>query len=96
MDIVQWIAASEVPPQNLRGEPEDWELFRWLIEGHLDDNYIVNRTAFSEYPRQDLVEVPYPLFNDVRPFDRWVVVTHPLKADWMWIDVAQYYLALEW
>lgn len=27
-------------------------------------------------------------------FDGWIIVTHPLKTDWMWVEVAEYYLSL--
>jgi hypothetical protein len=96
MDIVKWIATSRVPLENSWGLAEDRELFHWLFEGGLDDNYNLNRTAFSEYPYPELVDPPYELWNEVRPYDRWVVVTHPLKLDWMWVETAQYYLSLQW
>ena len=95
-DIVEWIATSEIPPQNLDGLPEDWEVFAWLMEGGLDDNYVLNRTAFSEYPYPELADKEYELWNDVHPFGRWIIVTHPLKYDWMFVETAEYYLGLEW
>jgi len=96
MDLVEWIATSPIPAKNLRGLPEDWEVFEWLMEGKLDDNYVVNRTAFSEYPYPELADVEYDLWNAVRPYGKWIVVTHPLKYEWMFVEVAEYYLGLKW
>jgi hypothetical protein len=96
MDIVEWISTSDIPREKQFGLAEDWEVFSWIREGGLDDNYVMNRTAFSEYPFPELVDVEYALWNDVYPFDRWILVTHPLKTDWMWVEVAQYYLSLHW
>jgi len=95
-DVVEWIATSDIPPQNLHGLPEDWEVFAWLMEGGLDDNYVLNRTAFSEYPHPEFAYKEYELWNDVHPFDRWIIVTHPLKYDWMFVETAEYYLGLDW
>ena len=96
MDIVEWISTSDIPRGMQFGQPEDWEVFSWIREGGMDDNYVMNRTAFSEYPFPELADVEYALWNDVYPFDRWILVTHPLKTDWMWVEVAQYYLSLHW
>ena len=96
MDIVEWISTSDIPREMQFGRAEDWEVFSWIREGRMDDNYVMNRTAFSEYPFPELADVEYALWNDVYPFDRWILVTHPLKTDWMWVEVAQYYLSLHW
>jgi hypothetical protein len=96
MDIVEWISTSDIPREMQFGRAEDWEVFSWIREGRMDDNYVMNRTAFSEYPFPELADVEYALWNDVYPFDRWILVTHPLKTDWMWVEVAQYYLGLHW
>ena len=96
MDLVEWISTSDIPREMQYGQPEDWEVFSWLREGRMDDNYVMNKTAFSEYPYPDLADVAYALWNDVHPFDKWIIVTHPLKADWMWVEAAQYYLSLHW
>lgn len=96
MDLVQWISTSDIPPSNLEGGSEDWELFVWLLLGELTDNYVMNRSAFSEYPYPELVDPQYELWNDVNPYGRWIIVTHPLKHDWMWVETAKYYLNLKW
>jgi hypothetical protein len=96
MDIVEWISTSDIPRETQFGLAEHWEVFSWIREGGMDDNYVMNRTAFSEYPFPELADVEYALWNDVYPFDRWILVTHPLKRDWMWVEVAQYYLSLHW
>jgi hypothetical protein len=96
MDLVNWIATSDIPPKNLKGLPEDWEVFSWLLKGQLDDNYTLNRSAFSEYPHPELADKHYALYNEVQPFGRWIIVTHPLKYEWMWIEAAEYYLNLDW
>jgi hypothetical protein len=96
MDIVRWLSMSSVPSHDIFGLPEDWQLFTWLRQGGMDDNYVLNRSAFSEYPNPNLADTKYELRNDVRPFDRWIIVTHPLKSDWMWVETAEYYLSLQW
>ena len=95
MDLVEWISTSDIPPQNTWGF-EDYQVCYWLIEGGLDDNFVVNRTAFAGYPWPWLGEYEYKQENEIRPFDRWTLVTHPLKEDFMWVDTAEYYLGLEW
>jgi hypothetical protein len=67
-----------------------------LIEGGLDDNFVVNNTAFAGYPHPELGDQEYTQENEVRPFDRWTVVTHPLKEDFMLVETAEWYLGLEW
>ena len=96
MDLVKWIATSDTPKNNMRGLPEDWEIFDWLIKGKMDDNYVMNRTAFSEYPFPERADKVYKLWSEVQPYGRWVVVTHPLKEEWMFIETAEYYLGLDW
>ena len=96
MDLVKWIATSDIPPNTAIGLPEDWAVFEWLLKGELADNYNMNRTAFSEYPHPELADKQYELWNDVHPFDRWILVTHPLKYEWMWVETAEYYLSLDW
>jgi hypothetical protein len=96
MDVVEWIATSDVPKRNLKGLPEDWEVFSWLMLAKMDDNYVKNRSAFSEYPYPELADVEYRLWNPIQPFGRWILVTHPLKYEWMFIETSEYYLSLEW
>jgi hypothetical protein len=95
MDLVTWISESEIPPQNLYG-PEDWKVVEWLDEGNMLDNVVVNYTAFAGYPWPELGDHMYRQENEVRPFERWILVTHPLKEDFMWAETAEYYLGLEW
>ena len=95
MDLVKWIATSEIPVNNTVGY-EDLQVAEWLIDGGLDDHTVVNRTAFAGYPWPELGDDKYKQENVIRPFDRWTLVTHPLKEDFMWIETAEYYLSLEW
>lgn len=95
MDLVSWIATSNIPPNNTLG-PEDEKVSEWLAAGHLDDNKIVNRTAFIGYPWPELGDHEYHSENAIRPFERWTLVIHPLKEDFMWVETAEYYLGLEW
>jgi hypothetical protein len=95
MDLVKWISESDIAQNNQWGY-EDYQVCYWLLQGGLDDNYVVNRTAFAGYPWPELGDYTYKQENDVRPFDRWTLVTHPLKEDFMWVDTANYYLSLEW
>jgi hypothetical protein len=95
MDLIKWISTSDIPPRNTWGY-EDLQVAIWLIDGGLDDNFVVNRTAFAGYPWPDMGDYSYKQENDVRPFDRWTLVTHPLKEDFMWVDTAEYYVNLEW
>jgi hypothetical protein len=95
MDLVSWIATSEIPPRNQWG-PEDWQVVLWLQEADLLDNIVVNYTAFAGYPWPELGDNLYRQENEVRMFDRWILVTHPLKEDFMWAETAEYYLGLEW
>lgn len=95
MDLVKWISTSEIPVNNTVGY-EDLQVTEWLIDGGLDDNFVVNNTAFAGYPWPELGDHQYKQENEIRPFDRWSLVTHPLKEDFMWIDTAEYYLHLEW
>jgi hypothetical protein len=95
MDLIKWIATSDIPPKNTWGF-EDLQVCNWLIEGGLDDNYVVNRTAFAGYPWPELGDRTYKQENDIKPFDRWTLVTHPLKEDFMWVETAEYYLGLKW
>lgn len=70
---------------------------RWmLIVGNLYDNAVVNRTAFAGYPWPELGDYRYKEENGNGPFDRWNLVTHPLKEDFMFVDTANYYVNLEW
>jgi hypothetical protein len=95
MDLVKWISTSEIPVNNTVGL-EDLQVIEWLIDGGLDDNKIVNISAFAGYPWPELGDRTHKQENEIRPFDRWTLVTHPLKEDFMWIDTAEYYLSLEW
>jgi hypothetical protein len=95
IDLIKWIATSDIPPHNTWGY-EDLQVCNWLIEGGLDDNFVVNRTAFAGYPWPELADSKYKQENEIRPFDRWTLVTHPLKEDFMWVDTAEYYLSLKW
>jgi len=95
MDLVKWISTSEIPIGNVVG-CEDLQVTEWLIDGRLDDNMVVNNTAFAGYPWPELGDDQYKQENEIRPFDRWTLVTHPLKEDFMWTDTAEYYLSLEW
>jgi len=95
MDLVKWISQSNIAQRNQWGY-EDYQVAYWLIKGGLDDNFVVNRTAFAGYPWPELGNYRYKQENDIRPFDRWSLVTHPLKEDFMWVDTAEYYLGLEW
>lgn len=95
MDLVSWIATSDIPANNSWG-PEDEKVSEWLIAGHLDDNKVVNRTAFVGYPWPELGDHEYKSENEIGPFDRWTLVIHPLKEDFMWVETAEYYLGLEW
>lgn len=95
MDLVRWISTSEIPPTNTWGA-EDLKVVEWLIEGGLEDNRFENNSAFAGYPWPELGDGRYKQENDVRPFDRWTLVTHPLKEDFMWIETAEWYLNVEW
>jgi hypothetical protein len=95
IDLVNWIATSDIPPQHTWGF-EDYQVCYWLIQGRVDDNFVVNRTAFAGYPWPDLGDHLYKQENEIRPFDRWTLVTHPLKEDFMWVETAEYYLGLDW
>ena len=46
MDLIKWIATSEIPTKSTWGF-EDLQVCNWLIEGGLDDNYVVNRITSS-------------------------------------------------
>jgi len=95
MDLVEWIAHSEIPVNNTVGL-EDYKVAEWLLDGGRLDNQIVNITAFAGYPWPELGDQEYKEENENRPFDRWSLVTHPLKEDFMWIDTADFYINLEW
>jgi len=95
MDLVKWISTSDIPARNAWGY-EDWQLVQWLVEAKLDDNSVVNRSAFAGYPWPDLGDYDYKQENEVRPFGRWTLVTHPLKEDFMWVETARWFLNLEW
>ena len=95
MDLVKWISTSDIAAANTIG-PEDLKVIEWLIEGHRLDNNVINRTAFANFPSPELQDDQYRVENEIRPFDRWTLVTHPLKEDFMWVDTAEYYLNLEW
>src|SRR5579859_2236563 len=95
MDLIKWISEAEIPKHHTWGF-EDYQVCYWLIEGGLDDNFVVNRTAFAGYPWPELGDRQYKQENDIKPFDRWTLVTHPLKEDFMWVDTAEYYLGLKW
>jgi hypothetical protein len=95
MDLVQWIATSDIPPNDLWGT-EDWKVYQWLLAGNVTDGFVYNVTAFAGYPWPELGDDVRSQENEVRPFDRWSLVTHPLKEDFMWVETAEYYLGLEW
>jgi hypothetical protein len=94
MDLVSWISTSDIPPRNSWGH-EDLQVALWLMEAKFYDP-VVNITAFSGYPWPELGDFEYKQENGNKPFDRWTLVTHPLKEDFMWVDTAEYYLNLEW
>jgi Galactosyltransferase len=95
MDLVEWIAHSDVPLTNLVGW-EDLRVFEWLIDGGVDYHRFINITAFGGYPWPELGDWEYKQENEIRPFERWTLVTHPLKEDFMWIETADWYLNLQW
>jgi hypothetical protein len=95
MDLVEWISTSDIPPQNTWGA-EDLCVYEWLLDGGLDDNFVVNRTAFAGYPWPELGDREHKEENGNLPFTRWSLVTHPLKEDFMWVETAEYYLGLKW
>lgn len=95
MDLVTWISTSEIPINNTIGL-EDLQVAEWLVDGGLNDNAISNLTAFAGYPWPELGDHSYKQENEIRPFERWTLVTHPLKENFMWIDTANYYLNLKW
>ena len=95
IDLVHWIATSDIPPNDSWGF-EDWKVFLWLYAGNLTDGFVYNITAFGGYPWPELGDHVYGQENEIRPFDRWTLVTHPLKEDFMWVETAEYYLGLEW
>ena len=94
MDLVKWISVSEIPPQNALGL-EDLVVAEWLMEAQLYDP-VVNYTAFGGYPWPELGDHEYKQENGNAPFNRWTVVIHPLKEDFMWTETAEWYLNLEW
>jgi hypothetical protein len=95
MDLVQWISTSEIPPRDTSGF-EDAKVADWLVARGFRDNWLKNNSAFAGYPWPDLGDHWYHQENEVRPFDRWTIITHPLKEDFMWIEAANYYLNLTW
>ena len=95
MDLVKWISESEIPPRDQVGY-EDLKVLEWMIEGNVDYHRFINITAFAGYPWPELGDYEYKQENEVRAFDRWTLVTHPLKEDFMWIETATWYLGLEW
>lgn len=95
MDLIEWISTSPIPHDNQIGA-EDLKVIEWLIEGDLLDNNVINRTAFANYPWPELQTYHERVENEIRPFNRWTLVTHPLKEDFMWVDTAAYYLNLDW
>jgi hypothetical protein len=95
MDLVKWISTSEIPLNNTIGL-EDLQVAEWLVDGGLHDNAVNNFTAFGGYPWPELGDHAYKQENEIRPFDRWTLVTHPLKENFMWIDTANWYLNLRW
>jgi hypothetical protein len=95
MDLVHWIATSKIPLQKVNGL-EDLCTYNWLVQGNLVDNMIINRTAFAGYPWPELGEKMYKEENGNGPFQRWNLVTHPLKEDFMFVDTADFYVNLEW
>lgn len=95
MDIVKWISTSEIPISNQVGL-EDLQVMEWIVDGRFDDHFVINSTAFAGYPWPEIGDRESKLENEIRPFERWTLVTHPLKEDFMWIDTAEYYLSLEW
>ena len=66
------------PRRNLRARIE--------TKGGLDDKFVINNTAFSGYPWPELGDLEYKHKNEIRLFDRWTVVTHPLKEDFMLVE----------
>ena len=95
MDLVEWIARSEIPINNTIGL-EDLQVVEWIVDGGFHDNAINNLTAFAGYPWPELGDKVYKQENEIRPFERWTLVTHPLKENFMWVDTANYYLSLQW
>lgn len=75
---------------------QDSHIVELLHQGHRFDNDVVNRTAFAGYPWPELGDMEYHQENTVRPFDRWTIVTSPLREVFMWVETAQYYLDLDW
>ena len=95
MDLVKWISTSNIPINNTVGL-EDLQVAEWIVDGGLHDNAINNLTAFAGYPWPELGDNTYKQENEIRPFERWTLVTHPLKENFMWVDTANYYLSLQW
>ena len=95
MDLVKWISVSDIPARDQVGY-EDLKVIEWMIEGEIEYHRFVNITAFGGYPWPELGDYEYKQENEVRPFDRWTLVTHPLKEDFMWIETANWYLDLKW
>jgi len=95
MDLVEWISTSDIPINNTVGL-EDLQVAEWIVDGGFHDNAIDNITAFAGYPWPELGDNTYKQENEIRPFERWTLVTHPLKENFMWVDTANYYLSLQW
>jgi len=95
MDLVKWISESDIPPRDQVGH-EDLKVIEWMIEGVVDYHRFINITAFAGYPWPELGDYEYKQENEITPFNRWTLVTHPLKEDFMWIETAEWYLDLEW
>ena len=95
MDQVIWLATSDEIPHITSGN-QDSRIVEWLRRGHRLDNEVVNRTAYAGYPWPELGDRNYNQENDVRPFDRWTIVTSPLRESFMWVETAEYYLGLDW
>jgi hypothetical protein len=96
MDQVTFLATSTIIPPNPGSGDQDSHIVEWLRRGHQFDNAVVNRTAFAGYPWPELGDREYNQENTVRPFDRWTIVTSPLREAFMWVETAQYYLGLDW
>jgi len=96
MDQVTFLGTSTMIPPDPGSGDQDSRIVEWLRQSHRFDNDVVNRTAFAGYPWPELGDGEYTQENTVRPFDRWTIVTSPLREPFMWIETAQYYLGLDW
>jgi len=95
MDQVAWLATSSDIPHQPSGN-QDAHIVEWLRRANRFGSDVVNRTAFAGYPWPELGDRAYNQENVVRPYDRWTIVTSPLREAFMWVETAQYYLGLDW